>query len=152
MAFRLSSLDQLKNFREAVWFVDAPLEAQVINDCADPRFFYSLSKLLSPHFFPPCLLPFHPLPLFSPSSSSSSLQPLGSLSSNGTFFTYDVPTKEQLENEVVFVNNSANITAKFTLLQSEVSLYGGGVCVYVCHEVVFMCATSFVCMCVMRLC
>lgn len=146
MAFRLSSLDQLKNFREAVWFVDAPLEAQVTNDCADPRFFYSLAKLLSPHFFPPCLLPFHPLPLFSPSSSSSSLQPLGSLSSNGTFFTYDVPTKEQLENEVVFVNNSANITAKFTLLQSEVSLYGG-VCVYVCHELVLMCATSFVCTC-----
>jgi len=77
-------------------------------------------------------------------SSSSSLQPLGSLSSNGTFFTYDVPTKEQLENEVVFVNNSANITAKFTLLQSEVSLYG---CVYVCHMLVCMCVMSL-CLCV----
>jgi len=74
VAFRLSSLDQLKNFREAVWFVDAPLEAQVINDCADPRSFYSLAKLLSPHFLPPYLLPFHPLLLLFSSASWFTVQ------------------------------------------------------------------------------
>ena len=99
VSFRLSSEDELNNFREAVWSVTAPLEPQV-----SP----------SPHWLTLALVSIFLLFVF---------QPLGSLSSNNSRYVYSVPDKLSLVEKagVSFENGSEEITAKFTLLQSLVS-------------------------------
>ena len=82
------------------------------------------SSLFFPHSlfsFWPHLLSFpHIFPLLHPPFLS--LQTLGSLSSRGSTYVYDVPSREQLLQEVTFINDTTNITAEFSLLQSEVSM------------------------------
>ena len=75
-------------------------------------------------FFPHSLFSFpHIFPLLYPPFLS--LQTLGSLSSRGSTYVYDVPSRDQLLQEVTFINDTTNITAEFSLLQSEVSMCGG---------------------------
>ena len=102
----------------------------------------SSSSLFSSHFSSTFHFPLSPLPFLSPHLSSPPptlffshttppssptllfpLQTLGSLSSRGSTFVYDVPSRGQLEGlqEVTFINDTTNITAEFSLLQSEVS-------------------------------
>ena len=61
-------------------------------------------------------------------------QTLGSLSSNGTVFVYEVDDRGALEGEggVSFVNDSASITTSFSLLRSQV-----GTCNFVNRSFVF---------------
>ena len=98
ISFRLSSEDELMNFREAVWSVTAPLEPQV---SPSPHWLYTCSNVYLLFVF----------------------QPLGSLSSNNSRYVYSVPDKLSLVKEagVSFENGSEEITAEFTLLQSLVS-------------------------------
>ena len=86
----------------------------------------SFSSLFSSTFPFPSAPPHHTFPPLHPPTFShtllSPLQTLGSLSSRGSTFVYDVPSRKQLEGlqEVMFINDTTDITAEFSLLQSEV--------------------------------